>query len=90
MEQVGTKIYVKVIAEFSEDGLITPLELIWDDERKFEITHVHDIRRAASTKAGGMGYRYTVTINGERRFIWLEDIEFKKTIGARWFVEAKE
>ena len=81
------KKYVKVIAEFDIDGRIIPLELIWDDGSKFEITHIHDVHRAASLKAGGTGYRYTVTIDGKQRYIWLEDIVFNKTIGARWFVE---
>ena len=83
------KKYVKVIAEFDEAGRITPLELIWEDGRRFEITHVTDVRRAASTKAGGTGYRYTVTIEGKQRYIWLEDMKFGKLIGGRWFTESK-
>jgi len=86
MEKLGGKIYVKVIAEFSESGHIRPLELIWDDEHTFEITRLHDVKRAPS-KAGGLGYRYSVTINGEKKYLWLEDMD-SKTVTMRWFVEA--
>jgi hypothetical protein len=81
------KKYVRVIAEFSEDGRITPLEIIWDDDSRYTITKIKDVRRACSTRAGGTGYRYTVIIEGSERNIWLEDVVFNKTIGARWFVE---
>ncbi len=81
------KIYVKVTALFDEDGKITPKEIIWEDGRRFTITRVHEVIRTASTKAGGTGYRYTITVEGKRRNIWLEDIKFDKAIGARWFVE---
>lgn len=83
------KLYVKVVALFDEDGKITPLEIIWEDGRRYEITHIHEVVRSASTKAGGTGYRYTVTVDGKRRCIWLEDVVFNKTIGAKWFVELK-
>ena len=84
------KKYVKILAEFDEEGRITPLELIWDDDRRFEITQIKDVRRVASTKAGGTGYRYTVTIEGQQRYLWIEDTMFNKTIGARWFIESKD
>ena len=90
MGNTGSKKYVKVIAEFSESGALSPLELIWDDGQRYKITHIHDIRRAASTKAGGIGYRYTVIVEGKKRYIWLEDNVSSKTAGARWFVETKQ
>lgn len=77
---------MKVIAEFDEEGNITPKVLIWEDGRELKITHAHDARRMAST-AGGTGYRYSITIDGEERCIWLEDVKFNKVIGGRWFVE---
>ena len=76
------KIYVAVKALFDPDGNITPLSLIWEDEREYEIDRVLDVRRAASLKAGGFGLRYTVMIQGRQRYIWLEE--------KRWFVEPKE
>lgn len=32
------KKYVEVVADFSEDGRVTPLEIIWDDGRRFLVT----------------------------------------------------
>jgi len=80
------KRYIKVITEFSEAGQITPLSLIWDGQ-SYEVTKVIRVSRAASLKAGGTGYRYEVIIDGQQRFLWLEDVEFNKAIGARWFAE---
>jgi len=83
------KKYVKVIAEFDTNGKITPLEIIWDDDRRFIITHVSDIQRAAS-HAGGTGYKYTVIIEGKERYLWLENIVFNKVVGAKWFLEVNK
>ena len=83
------KKYVKVIAEFDEDGRITPIQLIWDDDRRFEISKVSNVGRVASS-VGGTGYRYTITIENKERYIWLEDVKFDKAIGARWFIEIRE
>ena len=75
------KRYVEVTAHTNTDGKITPVVLWWD--HSYEIDKVLDIRRAASLKAGGVGWRYTCRIRGQVRYIWLED-------DGRWFVEAKE
>ena len=56
---MSNKVYVDVLAEFSKDGLLIPKEITWEDGRKYEITRVKDKRRAASTRAGGVGERYT-------------------------------
>ena len=51
-----TKKYVDVIAAFSERGLL-PMELIWEDGRRYEIDCVYDVRPGASYKTGGQGDR---------------------------------
>lgn len=56
---MSNKVYVDVLAEFSRDGLLIPKEITWENGRKYEITRVKDKRRAASTRAGGVGERYT-------------------------------
>ena len=53
------KKYVNVTARFDENGNITPLAVIWDNDVKFEIERVLDINPAVSLKAGGAGIRYT-------------------------------
>lgn len=83
---MNTKIYVTVNAEFHAGGLITPLSLVWEDGRVYEIDRVLEIRPAASLKAGGAGIRYTVRILGRERYLFYE------TFGStpRWFVEGKD
>lgn len=70
---------VNVIAKMDEYGMVTPLTLIWEDGRKFEIEKVIDIRKKASLKGGGMGLRYTCLIKKQEKFMWLDDYT--------WFVE---
>ena len=76
------KVFVVVIARFDAEGNITPLTVIWEDGRVFEIDKVLDIRRAASLKAGGIGVRYTCRIRGRETFLWYEE--------PRWYVEGKQ
>lgn len=70
---------VDMVAKMKKDGSIIPLTLIWDDERKYDIDKVTDIKKMASTKGGGMGLRYTIIIKQSVRQIWLDE--------NIWFVE---
>ncbi len=79
---MARKVFVEVTARFDAEGKITPLSLLWEDGTVYEIDRVLDIRRAASLKAGGIGIRYTVRINGKQSYLFYEE--------PRWFVEAKE
>lgn len=74
------KKFVPVLAKFDQNG-ITPLQIIWNDGRVFDIDRVLDIRPAASIKAGGFGIRYTCKILNKETYLFYEDL--------RWFVEAK-
>ncbi len=76
------KKYIKVSAIFDCDGNLLPEYIYWDDERKYSIDKISDVRYAASLKAGGAGIRYTCTILGKQRYLFFE--------GNRWFVDAKE
>ena len=55
----SSKVYVNVMAEFTNDGRLLPRSFIWKDGHVYEIQKVTDVRRAASLKAGGAGIRYT-------------------------------
>jgi len=79
---VARRAYVKVIVEYSPEGKIKPLSVEWEDGRCFEVDRLLDVRRAASTKAGGQGMRYTVRILGRETYLFEDE--------GRWFVEAKE
>ncbi len=74
------KRYVEAIINVSAEGVVTPLAIVWEDGRRFEIDRVSERRRAASMKVGGYGIRYTVTIGGKVRHLWQDD--------NGWYVEA--
>ena len=78
---MARRAYVKVIARHDETGKVCPLEVEWEDGRRFEVDRLLDVRRAASTKAGGQGMRYTVRILGHETYLFEDE--------GRWFVEAK-
>ena len=80
MITLSNKVYVDVLAEYSKDGLLIPKEITWEDGRKYEITRVKDKRRAASTRAGGVGMRYTCVIGGQEKHLFYEDNNM-------WFME---
>lgn len=53
-----------------------------DDGRKFEIDRLIHRCRAAATKVGGTGIRYTVSICGKQTYLFDEE-------NGKWFVEFK-
>ena len=63
------KVYVSVVAEFSKEGTLLPQSFTWEDGRQYHIDRVKDKRRAASTKAGGVGERYTCLVEGKEVFL---------------------
>ena len=76
------KVFVEVTAIFDTEGGIHPVSFIWEDGERYEIVKVVDIRRKASTRAGGFGDRYTVIINNRERYIFMDE--------NRWYIERKE
>ena len=79
---MARRVYVNVIARHDEQGKVRPLEVEWEDGRRFEVDRLLDVRRAAALKAGGQGVRYTVRILGRETYLFEDE--------GRWFVEAKE
>lgn len=78
-----TKVYVKVNADHDIDGSCRPRSIILEDGRKFNIYRLKQVRRAASTKVGGTGLRYTVSILGKDTYLFDEE-------NGKWFVELKQ
>jgi hypothetical protein len=76
------KVYVRVTADFSPEGQLSPRYITWEDGRTFEIDKILDKRRAASLKAGGVGIRFTCMICGGQHYLYYEE-------NYKWFVEAK-
>ena len=84
-----SRIYVKIRADFDENGIMLPRLIIWEDGRKFPIDRVSDIRQAASMKSGGQGDRYTIILCGETRYLFFErSANSKGNIIGRWFIES--
>lgn len=79
---MAQKVYVKVNADFMPGGDLRPRSLVWTDGRVYEITRVLHCLRAASTRVGGCGMRYTVVVEGRERYLFREE--------DRWFVEGKD
>lgn len=78
---MARRAYVKVVVEVSPEGSVRPMEVEWEDGRRFEVDRLLDVRRAAATKAGGQGMRYTVRILGRETYLFEDE--------GRWFVEAR-
>ena len=76
------KVYVTVMAEFSAEGRLLPKSFVWEDGREYQIDRVKDKRRAASTKAGDVGERYTCMVEGREVFLYYEDNNM-------WFMEKR-
>ena len=76
------KQYVPVVVRFDTEGKLRPLVIEFDEEHKYPVDKVPDVRRAACQRVGGVGDRYTCRINGRVTYLWMEK--------GVWFVEAKE
>ncbi|MFQ7139895.1 hypothetical protein [Evtepia sp.] len=84
------KVYVDVLVEFNEDGVMLPRLITWEDGAKYEIDRVVDIRPAPAARAGGGGDRYTVMVKGKRTFLFFErNASLQGNNIGRWFVERK-
>ena len=74
------KRYVPVVVRFDAEGQLRPLEIEFDEEHRYAVERVLDVCRAACQTVGGVGVRYTVQVQGQERYLWLEK--------NRFFVEA--
>ena len=70
---------VTVLARMLDNGNIIPIEIVWEDGRTFKIDKIIDKRKAASTKGGGAGLRYTIVILNKEKYLFLDEYT--------WFVE---
>lgn len=76
------KLYVDVIVLNTKEGQIKPLMIVWQNGVKYAIDKISQVTKAASTIAGGTGIRYTCQIQGQQRYLFLEE--------DKWFIEKKE
>lgn len=74
--------YVQVTVRFDEEGNARPLAILFQGAN-YPIDRILNRCRAAATKAGGQGMRYTVRICNQETFLFQDENQ-------RWFVEEKD
>ena len=74
--------YVRVLVDVDELGKVRPQRIYWEDGRSFAVDRLLDVRRAASTRVGGQGMRYTCRVRGREVYLFEDE--------GRWFVEARD
>ena len=70
-EQTYRRVDVGVTLKVSPEGNVRPLTITFENGKTYTIDRLKERKRAAATKVGGTGIRYTVVIqNREDRFLW--------------------
>lgn len=69
---------IDVVAKFSRDGSMIPLYIIWDDNIKYKIDKITQIKNGASFKYGLQGLRYTCVIANQLRYLYFDN--------RQWFI----
>lgn len=72
------RLYIKVLVEFSPEGIATPVRMEFQD-RWFDIDRLVRVERRAPHTGGGGEYRYEVRVYSQTRYLWRD--------GDKWFVE---
>lgn len=67
------KVYVEVRTRHLLDETCRPETIKFENDEVYEIDRVKQCRRAASTKVGGTGLRYTVMICGKETYLFDEE-----------------
>lgn len=55
-----------------ETGEISPLAIVWENGKEYEIDRILDVRPAPS-KSGGFALRFEVRIKGQVRLLYLDE-----------------
>ncbi len=74
------KRYVRMITLVGKNGEVTPLYIVWDNNVRYKVDKVLEVRKAFSPVGGaGILYRCRVEKHGERNIYLEKD---------RWFIES--
>ncbi len=87
---MARRVYVSVQCDFTDDGVMLPRKIVWENGSVYEIDRIRQITQAAARKSGGQGDRYTIVIGGKETYLFFQRSTnlSGNTIG-RWFVEGK-
>jgi hypothetical protein len=75
------KVYVDVDLTQTKDGHTIPHSITFENGIRYPIDRLRSVCKAASTKVGGCGIRYTIVVNGHETFLFEDE--------RKWYVEAK-
>lgn len=75
MECERRKVYVEVNVTHRPDGTARPNSIKFENDEIYEVDRVMQKCRAAATKVGGTGIRYTVQICGQSLFCSMKKTE---------------
>ena len=73
--------YVGMVLKVAPDGKVCPLEVIWEDGKRYPVDSVKNVTPAAKTNVGGPGLQYTLVIKHQERFFYENE--------GRWFTWLK-
>ncbi|BAK45832.1 hypothetical protein [Eggerthella sp. YY7918] len=76
------KHYVSVLALHRPDGMISPVTIIWDDGRRFDVDLLKEAHHKRCEKTAGHALAFSVSIYGKRRTLYHDN--------QGWFVEILE
>ena len=80
-EQTYRRVDVGVTLKVSPEGNVRPLTITFGNGTPYKINGLKQRKRAAATKVGGTGIRYTVVIQNRETYLFEDE--------GKWFVEAK-
>ena len=81
------KIYIAATAICDTAGNLTPIAIYWGGIKYDIDLPIKDIRNINERKTGEKGLRYTCSINGKDRHVFLDMERFDRY---RWYVESTE
>lgn len=75
--------YIDVICLNDKRGILKPLYIIWNDEKKIPIVKIKEVNFSNSLKRGGTGLRYTCLFKYDRiRHLYYDE--------GKWYVEQSD
>ena len=80
-EKTFRRVDVGVTLKVSPEGNVWPLTITFENGKTYTIDRLKERKRAAATKVGGTGIRYTVVIQNRETYLFEDE--------GKWFVEAK-
>lgn len=82
------RVYISVNVSFNPDGQMLPRSFKWSDGNSYRIDRIAQIKPAYTTKAGGIGERYSIYVNGKQSYLYFEPSgELEGNRVGRWYVK---